>query len=181
MTKLIYLNGTSSAGKSSLATALQPLLSQPFLFFSIDTLLYTLPPSELNAMMGKIRYKRDLDWNCLFAGYFACVRALLDHGNRVIADCPVYNEEMAERYERSLGDYEHIFKVKVHCPLEVAEQREKDRSDRTIGLARRHFPSIHKFLKYEIVVDTEKNCPQTGAQSLLAALKPAIESKKGRY
>lgn len=171
MTRLIYLNGTSSAGKSSLAEALQPLLVEPFLFFSIDTLLYTLPPSELEAVKGKAPYKRDLDWNSLFSGYFACVRSLLDHGNLVIADCPVYNEEMAERYQRSLGDLEQIVKVKVDCPLEVAEQREKERSDRTIGLARRQFPAVHDFLRYDFVVDTSENLPQAGAELILTGLK----------
>jgi chloramphenicol 3-O phosphotransferase len=163
VTRLIYLNGTSSAGKSSLAEALQPLLSQPFLFFSIDTLLYTLPPSELDGVKGKVPYQRDLDWNSLFSGYFACVRALLDHDNLVIADCPVYNHEMAERFRRSLGDFEGIVKVKLHCPLEVVEQRERERNDRTIGLARRHFPAIHNFLSYDLAVDTSDNLPQAAA------------------
>ena len=173
VTKLIYLNGTSSSGKSSLATALQPLLPQPFLFFSIDTLLYTLPPSELKAVMGKARYTRDLDWNSLFSGYFTCVRALLDHGNLVIADCPVYNQEMAARFQKSLGDFEAIVKIRLDCPLEVLEQREKDRSDRTIGLARRQFPAIHDFLSYDFAVDTSRNCPEAGAQLLLAELSPS--------
>lgn len=171
MTKLIYLNGTSSAGKSSLAEALQPLLAEPFLFFSIDTLLYTLPPSELEGVKGKAPYERDLDWNSLFSGYFACVRALLDHGNLVIADCPVYNHDMAERFRKSLGDFEQIVRVKVHCPLEVAEQRELERRDRTIGLARRQFPAIHDFLSYDLAVDTVENLPQKGAELILAGLK----------
>ncbi len=171
MTRLIYLNGTSSAGKSSLAEALQPLLDEPFLFFSIDTLLYTLPPSELEGVKGRAPYKRDLDWNSLFSGYFACVRALLDHGNLVIADCPVYNHDMAERFRKSLGDIEQIIKIKVHCPLEVAEQRERERSDRTIGLARRQFPAIHDFLSYDLAVDTVENLPQDGAELVLAGLK----------
>ena len=170
VTRLIYLNGTSSAGKSSLAEELQPLLEQPFLFFSIDTLLYTLPPGELEAVKGKASYKRELDWNSLFSGYFACVRSLLDHGNLVIADCPVYNQEMAERYRKSLGDFEQIVKVKVDCPLEVAEQRERERDDRTIGLARRQFRTVHQFLSYDLSVDTVKNCPQSAAESLFAEL-----------
>lgn len=121
--------------------------------------------------MGKASYTRELDWNSLFSGYFACVRALLNHGNLVIADCPVYNADMAERFQRSLGDFEQIVKIKLDCPLEVLEQREKERSDRTLGLARRQFPAIHDFLSYDFAVDTSEDLPQVGAELVLAALK----------
>ena len=60
---------------------------------------------------------------------------------------------------------------KSHCPLEVAEQRERERSDRTIGLARRQFPAIHDFLSYDLAVDTVENLPQDGAELVLAGLK----------
>ena len=40
---IILLNGTSSAGKSTLAKALQTLLSEPYLHVGIDTLVFALP------------------------------------------------------------------------------------------------------------------------------------------
>ena len=47
--KLILLEGPSGSGKTSLANALQEsLLPVMWLSFSMDTLIYTLPPSVLH-------------------------------------------------------------------------------------------------------------------------------------
>src|SRR5829696_7536165 len=44
---IIMLNGTSSAGKTSIITALQDLLDEPFLHAGIDTFFHMLPPRYL--------------------------------------------------------------------------------------------------------------------------------------
>jgi len=41
--KIIFLNGTSSSGKTSLARALQRELEEPFLYYSSDTFATFLP------------------------------------------------------------------------------------------------------------------------------------------
>ncbi|MCB0257983.1 MAG: hypothetical protein KDI55_30035, partial [Anaerolineae bacterium] len=45
---IIILNGTSSAGKSSLAKALQTQLPNPYLHLEIDTMVFALPKRYLN-------------------------------------------------------------------------------------------------------------------------------------
>jgi chloramphenicol 3-O phosphotransferase len=49
---IIYLNGPSSAGKTTLARALQERLPEPYLYLSIDTLI-ELMPSKLNDWSGE--------------------------------------------------------------------------------------------------------------------------------
>ena len=46
--RIIVLNGTSSAGKSSLSRALQGRLDGPWLGVGIDTVVFALPTSYLN-------------------------------------------------------------------------------------------------------------------------------------
>jgi chloramphenicol 3-O phosphotransferase len=41
--RIILLNGTSSSGKSSVARALQEVLSEPYLHLGIDTFIAMLP------------------------------------------------------------------------------------------------------------------------------------------
>lgn len=45
--QIIILNGTSSAGKSTLAKALQTCLSEPYLHLGIDTVIFALPKRYL--------------------------------------------------------------------------------------------------------------------------------------
>ena len=44
--------------------------------------------------------------------------------------------------------------VGVKCPLETAEQREKERGDRNIGTARYQFERVHIHDLYDIEIDT---------------------------
>lgn len=45
---LILLNGTSSAGKTTLAKALQDTLHTPYLLVGIDTVVFALPSRYVN-------------------------------------------------------------------------------------------------------------------------------------
>jgi hypothetical protein len=49
--RLILLNGVSSSGRTNIAHLLQERLDILDLNFSIDSVLYPLPPSDLRAMM----------------------------------------------------------------------------------------------------------------------------------
>ena len=48
MANIIILNGTSSAGKSTLAKALQAKLDTPYLHAGIDNYIFMLPKQSLN-------------------------------------------------------------------------------------------------------------------------------------
>ncbi len=165
---LIYLNGTSSSGKSSLAHSLQKHLPTPCFYFSIDTLLYSLHKSDLDAIMGKLPYRTKMNWDAIFKGYLAGVSALVTAGNDVIADLPIYTESLGRDFEFFLNAIPNKNIVKVDCPLETLEVRERNRGDRAIGIARRQFSTIHNFLNYNIVVDTSTNQSDELATKILA-------------
>ena len=167
---VVYLNGTSSSGKSSIAKEIQKLASDPIFYFSIDTLLYSLADEDLEAIMGKRPHRQKLNWKAIFEGYFASVAALTITGNNVIADCPVYSEGLARYFEKHLSAIDRKIIIRIDCPLSVLEAREKARGDRALGVAKGQFDGIHKFLKYHIEVDSLKTKPFAIASAIYKAM-----------
>ena len=56
--------------------------------------------------------------------------------------------------------------VGVRCPLEVLEQRERERRDRTAGQARAQFAVVHAGVAYDLEVDTAIDDPETCARTI---------------
>lgn len=99
----------------------------------------------------------------LFEGFYRSVAALVSCGNQVIVDT-VIQEHQAQMFQ-PLFEFFQVVYVAVKCPLEELERREKARGDRTIGLARGQFPEVHRFLQYDIEVDTyEQSAEACAAQ-----------------
>ncbi|MDD1783604.1 chloramphenicol phosphotransferase CPT family protein [Enterovibrio sp. ZSDZ35] len=167
---VILLNGTGSSGKTSLAKELQELLPTQYLNFSIDSVLYALPPSDLQHMMKGEPITRDgYDYGQLTEGYHQSVKALLTSGCRVIIDNAWINEDEINALENVLTGF-HVVRVKVECRLEVCVARELARGDRAIGLAEWEFPQVHKYMKYDLEVDTSDIHPKEAAAQLLKKL-----------
>jgi chloramphenicol 3-O phosphotransferase len=152
---LIYLNGTSSSGKTTIALELQKLIPHPTFYFSIDALLYSLPKEDLEATMGKRPYRFPVDWNSIFSGYLSCVSSLIQTGNGVIADCPIYDERLADYFNKFVSPLSRKFVIGIDCPLPILEAREGARKDRASGIARRQFSGIHKYIAYDFKVRTD--------------------------
>lgn len=139
---LFYLNGTSSSGKSTIAAKIQERLKEPCFYFSIDTLLYSLWHEDLDAVMGRKPYRQKMNWQIIFSGYLASVAALVNAGH-VIADCPVYMENIAQDFEKNIAPVQNKIVVRIDCPNEILEAREIARGDRVpcfsvgIGIALR--------------------------------------------
>ena len=50
--RILFLNGGSSAGKTTLGRSLQSVLSDPWLLLGIDLLIWTLPPEMIDDPEG---------------------------------------------------------------------------------------------------------------------------------
>ncbi|KXF81929.1 chloramphenicol phosphotransferase CPT family protein [Enterovibrio coralii] len=172
---VILLNGTGSSGKTSLAKELQELLPTQFLNFSIDSVLYALPPSDLKHMMKGEEITRDgYNYGQLTEGYHRCVKGLLESGCRVIIDNAWINEEEIDALESVLKGF-NVQRVKVQCRLDVCVARELARGDRAIGLAEWEFPLVHQHMKYDLVVDTSDISPKEAAAQLFEKLRSGEE------
>lgn len=60
MPKVIFLNGPSSSGKTSIAKALQYLLPEPYMLLGIDKMI-SMMPEHLNNWQGK-KVERGFWW-----------------------------------------------------------------------------------------------------------------------
>jgi len=50
--------------------------------------------------------------------------------------------------------------IGVRCPLDVLERREHSRKNRTLGQGKLQFPVIHKYVEYDLDVDTSILSPE---------------------
>ena len=99
------------------------------------------------------------------------IAALSRAGNHVLADHvlvkPVWLRECAGLF----ADLPAYF-VGVRCPLEILEQREMSRRNRTLGQAKAQFNLVHAHGVYDLEVDTS----QSSTEACALQIKARIES-----
>ena len=83
--RVILLNGASSSGKSTLATALQAALPQPFLHVSSDQLVQAGMLPHRTSDGGAFDWWHQIRPR-FFAGFHRCLPAFAEAGNDLIVD-----------------------------------------------------------------------------------------------
>lgn len=150
---IIFLNGTSSSGKTTLAKALQENLSEPYMYVSIDNFFHMYPDQFLSPTDRKgVQILRQLV-PAVLSGLHKSVAALAQAGNNVLVDHLLQEEGSLQECVETWAEFSVLF-VGLKCPLEIAEQREKERGDRNIGTARYQFERVHVHNLYDIEIDT---------------------------
>ena len=168
--RCILLNGTSSSGKSTIARELQERLPVLYLNFSIDSVLYALPPSDLQAMIkGQPITRSEYEYDRLVRGFHAAISGLLGAGNRVIVDNAITRDAWRDDFDAAVAPYP-CFRVGVMCDIEVARQRERVRRDRAIGTVDREFHRVHRRMGYDLEVDTTPKSAIQSARAITAGL-----------
>lgn len=184
---VIVLNGPSSAGKTTLAAALQEVLDETWLVFGIDTLISALPLALLeiheDAVIGA--HPRDhevrpggiafgADGAITVGAEFRRLESAWLHGLSTIAGSDVHlildavfldgahsQEGISQAF---LG--RRIAWVGVSCDPEIATRRERERGDRVVGTFERTAVDIHDRVHYDLVVDTTSRAPDEVAQEI---------------
>ncbi len=144
--RIVLLNGVGSAGKGSLAKALQTITAEPFLHVTMDSFMAMLPEAYQDHP-DSFTYETVIEdgkpsviittgpvGERTLRGMHHAVGALAAQGNNLIVDDVMLGGERAE-YEDILSSYE-VHWIGVFAPLDVLEDRERQRGDRLIGLAR---------------------------------------------
>lgn len=177
--RIVLLNGIGSAGKSSIAKALQNIASERFLHVSMDAFLEMLPESSFGQPDGlafetierdgkpvvEIRSGPTVDR--AMRGMRHAVAAMAAQGNSLIVDEVLLGDGMAE-YRTLLAGFA-LFTVGVHAPLDVLEARERQRGDRLIGLARGQFGRVHRGIVYDLEIDSSTATPMECAERIREA------------
>jgi chloramphenicol 3-O phosphotransferase len=171
---VIFLNGTSSAGNTAIATALQEIMDGYYIHTGIDHFLERLPekffvtfkgnnPPPVDGVvwifpdgddrlseirLGPVGYK-------VRSGVYHAIAGLVRSGNDVIVDDVIFDPVVLKSAVDALYKLNVLF-VGVQCPLEIAEQREHARGDRTQGLVRAHYDLVHAHGTYDFEVDTSR-------------------------
>ncbi|HEU4514016.1 MAG TPA: AAA family ATPase [Nocardioidaceae bacterium] len=166
--RIILLNGTSSSGKSTLARALQDALPDPWTEIGIDRFVFSLPGRYLRQPLWSevFRYvpRTDRDDGSftietgplgqrLMSGMHRTAASLAAAGLDVIVDHVILEASWLEECLHLWAPYP-VLLVGVRCPLDVVEQREHDRRDRTIGQAAAQHDVVHRWCEYDVEVDT---------------------------
>ncbi|MEZ5967537.1 MAG: hypothetical protein R3C00_00525 [Hyphomonas sp.] len=171
---VLLLNGPGSAGKTSLAMALQRATREPFLHVQMDSFLTMQPPRHDNHRDTFFWETTDEDGvlttrfhtgpmgAALMRGYRRSIAALAQEGWNVIADDVATVDDVAD-YRAVLSAF-RLLTIKVQAPLAVLEAREKVRGDRMIGLARDQWQRIHAGVHYDFSLDTSQLAPAALAQ-----------------
>src|SRR5690242_15341274 len=126
--KIVLLNGVGSAGKSSIARALQATTAEPYLHVEMDAFLEMLPEALQENLPG-FAYKTGWEdgkpsvaieagpvGRRAMQGMRHAIAAMASQGNNLIVDDVTLDGEMAQ-YQALLSDFE-LFRVGVFAPLE---------------------------------------------------------------
>ncbi len=150
---VIFLNGTSSSGKSSIATELLSILDEPWFHMPVDAFhamrsSVPVPPDQVGTLLHRT-------WQ----GFHRAVAGMAAAGNNVVVD-HVLSAEWRLRDCLSLFAPRDVVFVGVHCPpLELA-RRERERGDRPPGLAAGQLAQVHSHGIYDVECDTDSATPR---------------------
>jgi len=167
--RIVLLNGVGSAGKGSIAKALQTITTEPFLHVEMDAFLQMLPAASFGHPDGltfetvqedgrpSVIIRTGPVAERAFRGMRHAVAAMAAQGNNLIVDDVLLGSEKAQ-YPELLSAFD-LFLVGVFAPLDVLEARERQRGDRLVGLARWQYDRVHKDMTYDLEVDTGSATP----------------------
>ncbi len=148
----------------------------------IDKFIWMLPSRYLDRplwdeILGKAHRSGPLGLS-LFSGMHHAIAAAAQRGNNILADHVFVEKAWVDECANLFAEM-NAYLVGVKCPLEVAEQREADRKDRTLGQARLQYDVIHKFATYDLEVDTSLLSAEECAEKVIERLKaPPAAFKK---
>jgi chloramphenicol 3-O phosphotransferase len=184
--RVIFLNGTSSSGKTTLARAIQDESDIPFVYWGIDTLFGLVPPNWGGGRGGPL--SRDGFWydhtvddadghpvvvirygevgRRMFQSACAAAAQFAHGGDHLVIDEMLLTPDLLPTWMDALAGLD-VQLVCVTCPLAVAEQRELSRGHE-IGLARGHLSTVHDHgYTYDTIVDTATASPTELARVIL--------------
>ena len=179
----VVLNGTSSAGKTSLALALQAAWPGPLQVSGLDTFL-GCQGKEMFAVPGAPASDGFAWQSCVVGGVpawrvvpgkrgDALVRAAhafwaacADEGLDQVVDHVLLTPEWADDLAARLAGHDVLW-VGVRCPLDEVDRRERERGDRLVGQGRGIGATVHDHRTYDLEVDTSLLSAHEAADAVL--------------
>ena len=169
--RIIFLNGVTSAGKTSIVEALQD---------REDVFFYVVANDLFQEMVGE-RYLQKDYWKYLSEAIllmYHTAKLFSDMGKHVLIDgILVEREELKPHYSRLLEILRDnpLDIVEVYCPLEICRQRNIARGDRYENQSREQYEIMAENIRYSARVDTGSCSAEVCAEQIMRELFQAQE------
>lgn len=166
--RIIFLNGVTSSGKTSIVDALQER-DEPF--------FYVVANDLFEQMVGD-RFLREDYWKYLsevILMMYHTAKLYSDMGKHVLIDgILVEREQLAPHYRqlREILRDNPLDIVEVRCSLETCRRRNIARGDRYETQSEEQAAIMAQNIEYSLSVDTENNTPQQCAAQIIESLFP---------
>lgn len=179
MTKgiIVFMNGTSSAGKTSIAKALLKQTEIPFQHISVDDFFHNYDnfidkkyPDFEPATEVDQHTVSQIIFDPIISLCYSTVKLFSEMGVNVIMDTVVDDEKWFSTCQHLFSGHPTLF-VGVICSREELARRERIRGDRVIGLANAQFDGVYTFEKYDVEVNTEELSPEECAEKILSFIR----------
>ena len=164
--RILFLNGVTSSGKTSIVEALQER-DEPF--------FYVVANDLFQEMVGE-RFLREDYWKYLSEVIFLMyhtAKLYSDMGKNVLIDgILVEREELKPHYAqlREILKDNPLDIVEVYCPLEICRQRNITRGDRYESQSEEQHALMAPNIAYSLRVDTSLYSPEKCAELILDSL-----------
>lgn len=173
---LLFLNGTSSSGKSSISAELIKQKEIPFYHVSIDDFFMNYNdfinhkfPDEPVREIDHLVVSEILD-DSIVSVYYSTIKLLSEMGFNVIVDTVFDNDKRFNEFLDHFADRITLF-VGVLCSRKELIRREQARGDRQIGLVDAQFDIVYRFDEYDLEVNTEELTPAECAEQIFNYIK----------
>lgn len=164
MSRVLFLHGASSSGKSTLIAQIRAQSPVPLIHLSIDHL------RDSGALDVDSYAAKGVRWRdhraAFFDGFHRAVGAFAEAGNDLIVEHILDTDGWHAHLQHILRDHA-VFFVALHTPLSVLQTREAARGDRPKGSAAQDFATIHNGFTYDLTLSGTDDAGQN-AQLLLA-------------
>ena len=164
--RIIFLNGVTSSGKTSIVEALQE---------RDDVFFYVVANDLFQEMVGD-KFLREDYWKYLsevIIMMYHTAKLYSDMGKNVLIDgILVERDEIKPHYQQLMeilkGNPLDI--VEVYCPLDICRERNIARGDRYETQSDEQHELMAQNIKYSLRVDTSVNSPEECAEMIVKEL-----------
>ena len=164
--RILFLNGVTSSGKTSIVEALQARK---------DVFFYVVANDLFQEMIGE-EYLKDNYWKYLgevIIMMYHTAKLFSDMGKNVLIDGILAEREgVAPHYERLLSILKDnpLDVVEVYCPPEICRERNIARGDRYESQSDEQAALMAPDIRYSLRVDTSIQSPEECAEQIIRNL-----------
>ena len=164
--RIIFLNGVTSSGKTSIVEALQE---------RDDVFFYVVANDLFQEMVGD-KFLREDYWKYLsevIIMMYHTAKLYSDMGKNVLIDgILVERDEIKPHYQQLMEILKEnpLDIVEVYCPLDICRERNIARGDRYEMQSEEQHILMAQNIKYSLSVDTSVNSPEECAEMIVKEL-----------